>query len=109
MPSLDAILRANPAYIDSLYRRWLEDPESVDPTWGLFFAGYQMGGGNGAGAGNGAGTAVRSRASEEPIVLTARGAVPEGVEGEEIAPALRLRPPHLPHVRSPHRRSDPSE
>jgi 2-oxoglutarate dehydrogenase E1 component len=28
--------------------------------------------------------------SEEPIVLTARGAVPEGVEGEAIAPALRV-------------------
>jgi 2-oxoglutarate dehydrogenase E1 component len=96
MPSLDAILRANPEYVDSLYRRWLEDPESVDPTWGLFFAGYQLGGGNGSGGNGGNGRAPsttpepRHPAAREPIVLTDRGAVPEGVEGEELAPALRV-------------------
>ena len=91
MPSLDAILRANPEYVDSLYRRWLEDPDSVDPSWGLFFAGFQMAGGNGGG--NGAPAAIRERLRTpegEPIVLTARGAIPEGVEEAELAPALRV-------------------
>ena len=88
MPSLDAILRANPEYVDALYRRWLEDPESVDPTWGLFFAGYELGGGNGSG--NGAATGRLRTATGEPIVLTDRGAIPEGVEEEELAPALRV-------------------
>ena len=96
MPSLDAILRANPDYVDSLYRKWLEDPDSVDPTWGLFFAGMQFGGNGG---GNGARTVDGSRVAspsarttepEEPIVLTARGALPEGVEEETVAPALRI-------------------
>ena len=89
MPSLDAILRANPEYVDSLYRRWLEDPASVDPTWGLFFAGYELGGGNGGGNGAAAAVDRRAGANREPIVLTERGAVPEGVEGAELAPALR--------------------
>ena len=47
MPSLDAILRANPEYVDSLYRQYLADPTSVDPTWALFFAGLAWGAGHG--------------------------------------------------------------
>jgi 2-oxoglutarate dehydrogenase E1 component len=76
MPSLDAILRANPDYVDSLYRQFLEDPESVDPTWALFFAGYQWKG-DGVGAENGA--------DGGPVVLTSSGAVPEGVAHTEAA------------------------
>jgi 2-oxoglutarate dehydrogenase E1 component len=90
MPSLDAILRANPEFVDSLYRRWLEDPDSVDPTWGLFFAGYELGGGNGSGnVATATASAGLPAAAREPIVLTDRGAVPEGVEEAELAPALR--------------------
>ena len=90
MPSLDAILRANPEYVDSLYRRWLADPASVDATWGLFFAGYQLGGGNGAGNGAvGRPGAARGQPASRSSSPTA-GAVPEGVEGAELAPALRV-------------------
>ncbi|MDX1624746.1 MAG: 2-oxoglutarate dehydrogenase E1 component [Gemmatimonadota bacterium] len=79
MPSLDAILRANPDYVDSLYRRWLEDPDAIDPSWALFFAGMQW-------AGNG----EVARREGEPVVLTARGALPEGVDEETVSPALRI-------------------
>jgi 2-oxoglutarate dehydrogenase E1 component len=83
MPSLEAILRANPAYVDELYRRWREDPDSVDPTWALFFAGYEMGGGDG---GNGR----AAPAAGPPSLLTAEGALPEGIDETTIDPALRI-------------------
>jgi 2-oxoglutarate dehydrogenase E1 component len=35
--------RQNAAYLDELYKRYLENPESVGPDWGLFFAGFDMG------------------------------------------------------------------
>jgi 2-oxoglutarate dehydrogenase E1 component len=90
VPSLDAILRANPEYVDALYRRWLENPESVDSTWGLFFAGYQLGGTNGGNGGSSIpGGTLRTEAGE-PIVLTDRGAIPEGIEEAALAPALRV-------------------
>ncbi|HVN83520.1 MAG TPA: 2-oxoglutarate dehydrogenase E1 component [Candidatus Binatia bacterium] len=48
MSSLDFIQRANPDYVDDLYRRYLADPESVDAQWALFFAGFELARGNGA-------------------------------------------------------------
>jgi 2-oxoglutarate dehydrogenase E1 component len=53
--SLDFINRANADYVDGLYQEYLRDPQSVDPQWALFFAGFDAGrgsvpGGNGAGA-----------------------------------------------------------
>lgn len=85
MTSLDAILRASPDYVDSLYRQYLEDPDSVDVSWALFFAGYQVGG-------NGLrdSAVAHERDSREPVVLTAQGALPEGAR-ETIAHAeLRI-------------------
>jgi 2-oxoglutarate dehydrogenase E1 component len=83
MPSLEAILRANPEFVDELYRRWREDPSSVDPTWAIFFAGFEFAGdghdGNGRAATNGA-----------PLILTATGALPEGIDERTIGPALRI-------------------
>src|SRR5690349_10576068 len=38
--------RANPAYVDALYSRYLEDPRSVDEAWALFFAGFDLAAGN---------------------------------------------------------------
>jgi 2-oxoglutarate dehydrogenase E1 component len=84
MPSLDAILRANPDYVDSLYRQFLEDPESVDPTWALFFAGFQWKS-DGIGAENGADRATIEAANGRPIELTSSGAIPEGVVPTEAA------------------------
>ncbi len=94
MPSLDAILRANPDYVDSLYRQFLEDPESVDPTWALFFAGFQWKG-DGIGAENGADRPAAEAANGGPIVLTSSGALPEGVAPTE---ATHLRCYDLVHT-----------
>ncbi len=85
MPSLDAILRANPDFVDSLYRRWLDDPRSVDRSWALFFEGMRY-----AGNGTAAPAGRRGAVEGEPIVLTARGALPEGAPEETVAPALRI-------------------
>jgi 2-oxoglutarate dehydrogenase E1 component len=91
MPSLEAILRANPEFVDQLYRRWRENPDSVDPTWALFFAGFEMGG-DGRFERNGG--AQRARVADAgdaaPVVLTASGALPEGIDETAVEPALRI-------------------
>ena len=46
---LDFILRANPDYIDDLYRQYSRDPGSVGADWAHFFAGFEFGS-NGRGA-----------------------------------------------------------
>ena len=38
---LDFILRANPDYVDDLYRQYLRDPGSVGADWAQFFAGFE--------------------------------------------------------------------
>ena len=48
---LDLITRTNAEYVDALYRQYLRDPHSVDPQWGLFFAGFDAGQRRGNGAG----------------------------------------------------------
>jgi 2-oxoglutarate dehydrogenase E1 component len=42
MRSLDLLTRANAEYVDEQYRRYLEDPGSVDDDWALFFAGFDL-------------------------------------------------------------------
>ncbi len=37
--------RANAGLIDEYYQRWLDNPDSVDPTWRAFFQGFTLGGG----------------------------------------------------------------
>jgi 2-oxoglutarate dehydrogenase E1 component len=86
MPSLEAILRASPEFVDAMYRRWREDPDSVDPTWGLFFAGFELGGDGGNGRPDRGGPPT----AEAPIVLTAAGALPEGIDESTVEPALRI-------------------
>ena len=44
---LDFITRANPDYVDGLYRQFLRDPSSVDEQWALFFAGFEATRGDG--------------------------------------------------------------
>jgi 2-oxoglutarate dehydrogenase E1 component len=54
MNGLDHVSRANADYVEEQYRRYKADPSSVDQSWALFFAGFEMGlDGHGAG-GNGA-------------------------------------------------------
>ncbi|MGD0946651.1 MAG: 2-oxoglutarate dehydrogenase E1 component [Candidatus Binatia bacterium] len=45
---LDFITRANPDYVDGLYRQFLRDPSSVDEQWAMFFAGFEAAEGDGA-------------------------------------------------------------
>ncbi len=40
---LDFILRANPDYVDDLYRQYVRDPQSVGADWAHFFAGFELG------------------------------------------------------------------
>ncbi|MGH7367477.1 MAG: 2-oxoglutarate dehydrogenase E1 component [Candidatus Rokuibacteriota bacterium] len=42
MDTFDFIARANPDYVEALYRRYREDPRSVDQSWALVFAGYDF-------------------------------------------------------------------
>ncbi|MDX2167533.1 MAG: 2-oxoglutarate dehydrogenase E1 component, partial [Deltaproteobacteria bacterium] len=40
---LDFILRANPDYIEDLYRQYQRDPAAVGADWAHFFAGFEIG------------------------------------------------------------------
>jgi 2-oxoglutarate dehydrogenase E1 component len=40
---LDFILRANPDYVEDLYRQYLRAPQSVGADWAHFFAGFEYG------------------------------------------------------------------
>jgi 2-oxoglutarate dehydrogenase E1 component len=42
MLPLDEIARANPAFVDALYRDYLRDPASVEERWALVFAGFDL-------------------------------------------------------------------
>ncbi len=37
--------RANAGVIEEYHQRWLDNPDSVDPTWRAFFQGFTLGGG----------------------------------------------------------------
>ena len=39
---MDEIARANPDYVESLYRDYLRDPASVEERWAMVFAGYDL-------------------------------------------------------------------
>ena len=48
MNFLDFIARANPDYVEGLYRQYKSDPKSVDERWALVVAGYEFASQNGA-------------------------------------------------------------
>jgi 2-oxoglutarate dehydrogenase E1 component len=48
MERFDLIARANPEYVEALYRAYQQDPASIDERWALVFAGYEFGLGAGA-------------------------------------------------------------
>src|SRR5687768_4277291 len=48
MNSLTLPTRANADLIEAAYRSWLDNPESVDPTWRAFFQGFALGNNHGA-------------------------------------------------------------
>jgi 2-oxoglutarate dehydrogenase E1 component len=41
---LDAIQRANSAYVEEMYERYRSDPASVPEEWAIFFAGFELAG-----------------------------------------------------------------
>src|SRR6185436_5554152 len=42
MPQLEAVALANKDYVAEQYRRYQDDPSSVDEQWRLFFAGFEL-------------------------------------------------------------------
>ncbi len=43
MNPLNVSAQANSALVDEYYQRWLDNPDSVDPTWRAFFQGFNLG------------------------------------------------------------------
>ena len=48
MNSMTVPTRANSAVIEQMYQAWLDNPDSVDPTWRAFFQGFALGNSNGS-------------------------------------------------------------
>ncbi|RAP26164.1 2-oxoglutarate dehydrogenase E1 component, partial [Candidatus Marinamargulisbacteria bacterium SCGC AG-343-D04] len=53
MDQFSYLNNANPAYVDELYQKFLENPDSVDADWKDFFKGYDFAGNAGVSSGNG--------------------------------------------------------
>src|SRR5690606_40644503 len=43
LPILNLPARANSELIEAAYQAWLDNPDSVDPTWRAFFQGFTLG------------------------------------------------------------------
>ncbi|MEE9438243.1 MAG: 2-oxoglutarate dehydrogenase E1 component, partial [Saprospiraceae bacterium] len=46
MSNYSQIFNAHPTYIDSMYKNYTADPESVDSGWRVFFQGFEFGSGD---------------------------------------------------------------
>jgi len=68
MNSISLPTRANSDLIESAYRSWLDNPDSVDPTWRAFFQGFTLGNNGGALANGHAGTTGTAEATEISII-----------------------------------------
>ena len=64
MKDYSHVFNAHPQYIDSLYKAFQKDPQSVDPGWRLFFEGFEFGHN---GNGHAQGTAAISGASSQSV------------------------------------------
>src|SRR5262245_13526674 len=62
MNGFEGLALANKDYVAEQYRRWKADPRSVDESWRLFFAGFDLA----ADGGNGAGMLAEDRAEAPP-------------------------------------------
>src|SRR5262245_11090901 len=65
MRGLEAVSLANKDYVAEQYRRWQEDPGSVDERWAIFFAGFDLGA-----DGNGHGLAAAENGAAQAVVDT---------------------------------------
>lgn len=76
MSDFSHIANAHPAYIESLYQQFSQDPEAVDASWRDFFLGFQYG------HSNGNGTAATADAP--------KGMSTESLDFEHIAKELKV-------------------
>ncbi|HNE28409.1 MAG TPA: 2-oxoglutarate dehydrogenase E1 component, partial [Saprospiraceae bacterium] len=55
MKDLSAVFNAHPQYIDTLYHNWLNNPDSVETDWQVFFKGFDfaLSAANGSSTGSG--------------------------------------------------------
>ena len=67
MSSTTVPTHANSAIIEQMYETWLDNPDSVDPTWRAFFQGFSLGNSNGSLASALAGSAAAA-APAAPII-----------------------------------------
>ena len=81
MNGFEGLALANKDYVEEQYRRWKADPRSVDESWALFFAGFEL-----AGRRNGA---ASSRPGPRPARAAAgadRGAGPSSASSISCTP-----------------------
>ncbi len=82
----------NADYIDELYERYRQDPDSIDETWRYFFDGLELGTEE-AGVGNGHLATGNGHAAPAPVVgaITPQGSVDFGAEAKvaELITAYR--------------------
>lgn len=88
--------QANAAYVDEMYERYLEDPDSVGNDWGLFFAGFEMGRSASA-------AAISSDQTPSPDAEPSAKATAKPSENTLRAPSHAAHVPHEhpSHVRRP--------
>jgi 2-oxoglutarate dehydrogenase E1 component len=75
MGAFDAVALANKDYVAEQYRRYREDPNSVDEQWALFFAGFDL-----AADGNGGGAAPAEPTNGRAIAAAPRIEAPPAAE-----------------------------
>jgi 2-oxoglutarate dehydrogenase E1 component len=76
MNGIEGLALANKDYVAEQYRRWQADPRSVDESWALFFAGFELGGQGGNGA---AAAAIAATEPQAPPAAVGRDGALEGV------------------------------
>ncbi|MBL7797073.1 MAG: 2-oxoglutarate dehydrogenase E1 component [Saprospiraceae bacterium] len=69
MKDTSAVFNAHPQYIESLYRSWQANPESVESDWGAFFKGFDFALTSANGNGASTGSAPAADLSREFAVL----------------------------------------
>src|SRR4029450_13311424 len=86
MKGFEGLALANKDYVAEQYRRWKEDPRSVDESWQLFFAGFELAAADGQN-----GTAPALDVSGAPGGAREAGAGPAGagVGGFDLVPSYR--------------------
>src|SRR5262245_41980985 len=76
MNGIEGLALANKDYVAEQYRRWQADPHSVDESWALFFAGFELGGQGGNGA---AAAMIAATGTQAPPAAVERDGALEGV------------------------------